>query len=87
MVTVPPPGRRGWAHPEARIEAFLVEREAWIRRHLDRRSRERAELAARGGLTDGATLRFRGELHRLRIAPSAAGIADPGSGRAGRSSV
>lgn len=73
VVTVPPPTRRGWAHPEGRIEAFLREREPWIRRHLDRRARERAELAARGGLADGAVLRFRGELHRLRIAPATAG--------------
>jgi predicted metal-dependent hydrolase len=73
VVTVPPPTRRGWAHPEPRIDAFLRDREAWIRRHLERRARERAELAARGGLTDGAMLRFRGDLHRLRIA------ATPGS--------
>ena len=72
VVTVPPPTRRGWAHPEARIEAFLREREAWIRRHLERRTQDRAALAARGGLADGALLRFRGELHRLRIAPTAA---------------
>jgi len=72
-VTIPPPTRRGWAHPEARIDAFLREREAWVRRHLDRRARERAELAARGGLADGAVLRFRGDLHRLRLASTAGG--------------
>jgi predicted metal-dependent hydrolase len=72
-VTVPPPTRRGWAHPEARIEAFLREREPWIRRHLDRRARDRAELAARGGLADGAAVRFRGDLHRLRLASTAGG--------------
>jgi predicted metal-dependent hydrolase len=71
-VTVPPPTRRGWAHPESRIEAFLREREVWIARHLDRRDQEQAELVARGGLTDGAVLRFRGDLHRLRIAPTTA---------------
>jgi hypothetical protein len=73
VVTVPPPTRRGWAHPEARIEAFVREREAWIRRHLERRARDRAELAARGGLTEGGLLRFRGDLHRLRIAPAGTG--------------
>jgi predicted metal-dependent hydrolase len=67
VVSVPPPTRRGWAHPEARIEAFLREREAWIRRHLDRRARDHAELVARGGLADGAAIRYRGEIHRLRI--------------------
>ena len=73
MVTVPPPTRRGWAHPESRIHAFLAEREHWIRRHLARRDRERAEVAARGGLADGAMVRFRGDLHRLRLARAAAG--------------
>jgi predicted metal-dependent hydrolase len=70
---VPPPTRRGWAHPEARIDAFLRERQAWVRRHLERRLRERAELAARGGLDDGAIVRFRGDFHRLRIASTASG--------------
>ncbi len=67
-MSLPPPTRRGWAHPEARIHAFLRERERWIRRHLDRQARQRAELAARGGLRDGASVRFRGELHTLRVA-------------------
>ncbi|HET7030489.1 MAG TPA: SprT family zinc-dependent metalloprotease [Candidatus Limnocylindrales bacterium] len=71
VVTVPPPTRRGWAHPEARIEAFLRERDGWIRRHLERRALDRAALAARGGLVDGASLPFRGEFHRLRIVPAA----------------
>jgi predicted metal-dependent hydrolase len=70
VVTVPPPTRRGWAHPEGRIEAFVREREAWIRRHLDRLGRDRAALRARGGLVDGGFLRFRGELHRLRVTPT-----------------
>ncbi len=66
---MPPPTRRGWARPESRIDAFLRDRESWIRRHLARRDRERAELVARGGLADGAAIRFRGEMHRLRITP------------------
>jgi predicted metal-dependent hydrolase len=69
VVTIPPATRRGWAHPERLIDEFLRSREAWIRRHLERQAHQRAELAARGGLTDGASLRYRGELHRLRIAP------------------
>lgn len=64
---MPPPTRRGWARPESRIDGFLRDRESWIRRHLARRDRERAELVARGGLADGAAIRFRGELHRLRV--------------------
>jgi predicted metal-dependent hydrolase len=67
VVTVPPATRRGWAHPEATIEKFLLERESWLRRHVDGMARERAELAARGGLSDGASIRYRGDLHRLRI--------------------
>jgi predicted metal-dependent hydrolase len=71
VVTIPPAGRRGWANPERQVSAFLVEREPWLRRHLDRHARERLELAARGGLRDGAQLRFRGSLHRLRVAAAA----------------
>ena len=73
VVSVPPATRRGWANPQPRIDAFLVERAPWIRRHLDQRERERAELAARGGLADGALVRFRGDLHRLRVSPAATG--------------
>ena len=67
VVAVPLATRRGWAHPEREIERFLVEREPWLRRHLERGSRQRAEVAARGGVADGATIRFLGEMHRLRI--------------------
>jgi predicted metal-dependent hydrolase len=67
VVTVPPATRWGWAEPEPTIERFLRERETWIRRHLERAARERAELMARGGLRDGASIRYRGQMHRLRI--------------------
>lgn len=67
VVSVPLATRRGWTHPERAIERFLDEREAWLRRHLAGFARSRAELAARGGLADGGTLRYRGELHRLRV--------------------
>ncbi len=73
IVTVPPATRRGWAHPEAEIERFLREREGWVRRHLQGHAQQRAELAARGGLRDGATIRFRGELHLLRIVAAPTG--------------
>jgi len=73
VVTVPSFGRRGWADPERHVRAFLVEREPWLRRHLDRHARELAELAARGGLRDGAQVRFRGQLHRLRVEPAEPG--------------
>lgn len=71
IVTVPAATRRGWAHPEDRIEAFLADRERWLRRHLGRHAQARADLAAHGGLRDGALLRYRGDLHRLRIAAAA----------------
>jgi predicted metal-dependent hydrolase len=73
VVTVPAPGRHGWAHPEPHVEAFLRDREPWLRRHLARQARDRATLAARGGVRDSALFRFRGELHRLRIDGSAQG--------------
>lgn len=76
VVTVPPPGRRGWADPGRQVRAFLVDREPWLRRHLDRHARDRAELVQRGGLRDGARIRFRGDLHRLRLQG-----ASPGSRR------
>ena len=72
VVTVPPSGRRGWADAERHVAAFLIEREPWLRRHLGRHAHNRAELAARGGLRDGARLRFRGDLHLLRL--EAAGL-------------
>jgi hypothetical protein len=73
VVSLPPATRRGWARPESLVESFLREREAWLRRHLTTHARQRAELAARGGLEDGAAIRFRGELHRLRVVPAAEG--------------
>jgi predicted metal-dependent hydrolase len=73
VVTVPAAGRRGWSDPLAHVQPFLAEREAWLRRHLDRHAAERAQLAARGGLRDGAQLRFRGALHRFRLLPARPG--------------
>jgi hypothetical protein len=74
VVTVPVAGRRGWSDPMPRVQGFLVEREAWLRRHLDRQARERARLAAQGGLRDGATFRYRGTFHRLRLDAARPGI-------------
>jgi predicted metal-dependent hydrolase len=74
VVTVPAAGRRGWSDPLPHVRGFLAERETWLRRHVDRQALERAQLDARGGLRDGAQLRFRGTLHRLRIMPSRPGV-------------
>ncbi len=72
VVTIPPATRRGWARPDGEIERFLREREGWIRRHLERHAAQLAEISARGGLRDGGLLRYRGELHTLRV-PAATG--------------
>ena len=74
VVTVPATGRRGWTDPERHIRTFLAEREPWLRRHLAKQAHDRAELAARGGLRDGAMIRFRGDLHRLRLVPARTGL-------------
>lgn len=73
VVTVPPSRRRGWSDADRHVGPFLLDRERWLRRHLDRHARQHAELAARGGLADGACVRYRGQLHRLRIKPTPAG--------------
>jgi predicted metal-dependent hydrolase len=67
VVTIPATTGHGPAFPHRHIEGFLRAREPWLRRHLAQHEIDRAELAARGGLADGATLRVRGELHRLRL--------------------
>jgi predicted metal-dependent hydrolase len=55
------------------IERFLGEREAWLRRHLARRDRSAAAAPVVGeaGLTDGSTIRYLGEPHRIRLVPAA----------------
>jgi predicted metal-dependent hydrolase len=74
VVSIPPATRRGWSDAAslARVEAFLRERERWILRHLDRLARERAAQLARGGARDGGAVRYRGELHRVRVARASA---------------
>jgi predicted metal-dependent hydrolase len=67
VVSVPPETRRGWAHPEPRIEAFLRERAAWVVRHLEALERDQTAAAARGGARDGGLVPFHGELHRIRL--------------------
>jgi predicted metal-dependent hydrolase len=67
VVSLPMQDRRGWERPGPVVNAFLGEREAWIRRHLERAAHQRGVLEQRGGLADGGWLRYRGELHRLRI--------------------
>ena len=71
VVTVP--ARAAWAPTLAEIDEFLCGRETWILRHLDRHARQRAAVAARGPLADGATVPYRGEPHLVRVGPAAPG--------------
>jgi predicted metal-dependent hydrolase len=73
VVSVPLETRRGWAHPEARIEAFLRERSGWVARHLDRLARDRADALSRGGARDGGLVPYLGGLHRVRVIRGPAG--------------
>lgn len=70
IVTVPAGNGRAIADPEQAAAHFLAEREHWLRRHLARQERDRERLAERGPIGDGARVRFRGELHRLRVVDS-----------------
>jgi hypothetical protein len=67
VVTMPTPGRRGWARPDGRVDRFLAAHEGWIVRQLGRFERQRAEVAALGGLRDGGRIYYRGEIHRIRV--------------------
>jgi predicted metal-dependent hydrolase len=67
VITIPARAARSKGEAERLAESFVAEREVWLRRHLDRQARQRAELDALGPLRDGGTLLFRGEAHRLRV--------------------
>lgn len=54
------------------IESFLGEREAWVRRHVGRRSEAVELVAGRGGICDGATVMYLGAPHRLRVVAAGA---------------
>ncbi len=73
VVSVPVPTRRGWAHPDDRVEGFLRERSGWVLRHLDQRAREQASAQERGGARHGGLVPYRGELHRVSVVHGAAG--------------
>jgi len=67
VVTVPTRAARSKSDAERLAAEFVREREEWLRRHLERQARERARVAAMGPLRDGATFRYRGEPHLLRV--------------------
>ena len=72
IVTVPAT-RLSQREGERRAQRFLHERERWVRRHLDRQARARAEVIARGGARDGGSVPYLGLLHLVRVVPLAAG--------------
>ena len=73
VVTIPARAARSKGEAERLAETFVAERETWLRRHLERQARQKAELEAMGPLRDGGTLLFRGEPHRLRVVAPIAG--------------
>ena len=94
VVTIPG-GRPGAREAAGHVEPFLRDREGWIRTHLDRQARQRSTVAGSAAeeLVDGARLRFRGDLHVLRLETAPPGTrrsavlvgwsaAGPGSGSA-----
>ena len=75
VVTVPPPPGAAGRTPTARIRD--VPRPSASRGSGATWPGRRAiapTLAARGGLRDGATIRYRGDLHRLRVVPARPGV-------------
>jgi hypothetical protein len=67
IVVLPSRAARNHGEAERLAESFVAEREAWLRKHLDKQERQREELASMGPLRDGGLFRFRGETHRLRV--------------------
>ena len=74
IVSIPAAGRRGWSRPEPIVTAFLAEREAWIRRHLDRQEALQARLDARPVLDDGRLVPYLGLPHRVRVVAAGPGL-------------
>ena len=74
VVVTLPSRRTAHGDGERLATAFLAERESWLRRHLGRQAAIAAELAVRGGATDGGLVPFRGRLRRIRVVPAVSGI-------------
>ena len=73
VVTLPIATRRGWGRADGLVVDFLAEREAWLRRHLDRQAVARTRLLDRPSLDDGRLVPYRGEPHRVRVVQAPAG--------------
>ena len=84
VVTVPSRAARGRGDAERLAEAFVSDREAWLRRHLAELDRQNERVAEMGPLADGGLLLYRGEPHRLRVvgrtaAPARTSVAREGA--------
>lgn len=73
VVTVPAT-RVGRHDGERRAVEFLGQRERWVRRHLGQQAAAAAEVADRGGATDGGLVPFLGRLHVVRVVPAVSGV-------------
>lgn len=73
-VVVTVPARTVRPEHERRANAFLAERETWLRTHLGRQADLARRIAERGGARDGGSIPFRGRLHRVRVVPAVSGI-------------
>jgi predicted metal-dependent hydrolase len=73
VVTLPAATRRGWSRADGLVVDFLAEREAWLRRHLDRQAAARTRLLGRPSLDEGRLVPYRGDPHRVRVVPAPAG--------------
>lgn len=67
VIATVPGARTREAAARGLVEPFLAEREAWIRRHLARQEAAADRVAGAADVRDGAVLRYRGQLHRIRV--------------------
>jgi predicted metal-dependent hydrolase len=74
VVVTLPRSRIAVSTGERRATEFLVEREAWLRRHLADQAALNARLRARGGARDGGAIPFRGGLVPIRVVPAVSGV-------------
>jgi predicted metal-dependent hydrolase len=68
VIATVPGVRTGESTARRLVEPVLAEREAWIRRHLARRTAALERAGAGAEVADGSLLAFRGQPHRIRVA-------------------
>jgi len=74
VVTLPSAARLGRGGADRVVRDFLVEREPWLRRHLDRQAATQARLDDRPSLDDGRLVPFLGAPHRVRVVAAPPGV-------------